>query len=834
MNRLLALLPLIVSGLRLKTPIQSLLQRGYFWLVILLFSSLHAHTQESGTALSLKFTTTQNLVLPDVSVSLFNQLDSSLVKLEIADSSGVALFEALQPGNYFFIAMAIGYTTYISEPFAISGDQPIVTFPLVSLTEEKSLDEATVVYKKPFIERYLDKIVLNVDNSIVSMGSSILDVLTRAPGITISNGNAIVLRGKQGVRIMIDGKPSPLAGEDLINYLKTIPSANVDKIEIITHPSAKYDAEGNAGIINIKFKKDQRQGFNGSVSLSAGQGVYFKPTAATNLNFRKKKVNLFASYSFAKPEGFTRFYINRKFFDSTHAVSSIFDQTSITKQPIQAHNMKVGVDLYASEKTIIGAVFAGNWSQTKRDGFTRAYITDASNQLRYTSETNNTLDENRFNGFGNINLKHTFDTTGKEITVDLDYGQLQSRSLQTFLSNYYDSINNPTYINALRTAQSGLITVLSFKADYVHPLKNNASFEAGLKSSFVKTDNDILLYIIINGVEAYDSTRSNHFIYSENINAGYLNYSKEYKKISFQLGLRAEQTRTEGDQVTSGELFERNYLYFFPSAFFNYNVSDNYTLSLAYSKRIDRPNYSQLNPLTFFADPYTYVVGDPKLKPVMTHSFDVSHTVKGKYIGSIGYTQSKESITDVIFQNDSTKISYQTPTNMRDYQQVYASVSVPFSVKKWLNSNLTVNAYWNKYESSLQGGELLNQNVSWDLNMSNSFVFGSNGWSAELNGYYQGPQAWGQFIIKDLAQITIGAQKVLKNKLTTFKLSVSDIFYTNRIAVLVTYQNQDFRTSRTWDSRVLTFSFVQRFGKNTVAQARRRNTGIEDVKQRTN
>src|SRR3989338_8813604 len=411
--------------------------------------------------------------------------------------------------------MAFGYTTYISDTFAISVDQSTITFPLISLVEETALEEATVVYKKPFIERYLDKIVLNVDNSIVSMGSSVLDVLTRAPGITISNGNAIVLRGKQGVRIMFDGKPSPLGGEDLINYLKTIPSANVDKIEIITHPSAKYDAEGNAGIINIKFKKDQRQGFNGSVSLSAGQGVYFKPTAATNLNFRKKKVNVFASYSFAKPDGFTRFYINRKFFDSTHAVSSIFDQNSLIKQHIQAHNTK----------------------------------------------------------------------------IDLDFGQLQSRSLQTFLSNYYDSIKNATYTNALRTTQSGLITVLSFKADYVHPLKKSAALEVGLKSSFVKTDNDILLYTIINGIEAYDSTRSNHFIYAENINAGYINYSKEYKKISFQLGLRAEQTRTEGDQVTSGELFERNYLYFFPSAFFNYNASEKYPLPLAYSNRIDRQNY---------------------------------------------------------------------------------------------------------------------------------------------------------------------------------------------------------------------------------------------------
>jgi len=678
----------------------------------------------------------------------------------------------------------------------------------------------------------LDKLIVNVENSILAAGSSILEVLERSPGVVVNQETSISLKGKQGVIVMIDGKPSPLSEPDLINYLKSIPAANIDKIEIITNPSARYDAAGNAGIINIKFKKDQRQGLNGSVSLSMTQGFYNKYTGSTNLNFRKKKWNLFGNYSYSEPKGYTKFYINRKFFDAQHQVVSVFDQTSFIKQPIISQNTKLGLDYYATKNTVIGVLFNANWFSNNRDGFTNALITNPDGSLQYTTQTKNVLNENRFNGFGNINFKHTFDTTGTELTVDGDYGSYNARSFQDFVITYYDPQNNPTSANTLKTDQQGDINVRSFKADFVMPLKNQVKLEAGIKTSFVKTDNDIRFFNILNEEVELDTSKSNHFIYDETIHAAYVSYGKTFKKTDYLVGLRLEQTNTNGEQITTGEKFSRSYLYLFPSIFINHKISDNHQISLSYSRRIDRPDYRQLNPFKIFVDPYTYVVGDPTLQAVLSNSFELSYTFKNKYIASLAYTSSKDVITDVFIQDDVTKVSYQIPANLQNFDQFTLSTIVPVSVGKWLNTNISADFFWNKYTSKFLGGDLLNQNVACYINVSNSFSIGKNGWSAELSGSYQSKLAWGLFLIDDLGQVSIGVQKTSKDKMSTIKLALSDIFLTNRINVIVNYQNQDFHTNRTWDARTIALSYTQRFGSKNIAQARRRTSGVEDEKKR--
>lgn len=773
--------------------------------------------------------------LTDVSLQLIRTTDTFLTKIAITDSLGEAIFDQVEFSTYIVIANTIGYEIDTSEAFLIDSLHSVIQLKTTKLMPvSNQLEEASIVFKKPFIERYMDKLIVNVENSIASAGSSVLDVLARSPGVLVNNGNSIQLRGKSGVLFMFDGKPTPLAGEDLVNYLKTIPAANVDKIEIITQPSARYDAGGNAGIINIRFKKDKNLGFNGSATMSLGQGVYFKPTLSTNLNYRTKKINVFGSYSFNKPRDFTQFDINRKFFDANQNIIAVFDQKSYIKTPILSNNAKLGLDVYLNSKTVIGAVVNGNISEINRDGFTSALTSNAENVLLYTTETENILTQERENVFANLNLKHTFDSTAREITVDLDYGFLNSINKQSFLSRYIYESPYMISTDELRTDQKGGIYIYSAKTDYIHPLKKQAKLEAGFKSSFVRTDNEIAFYTIVPSGEKFDSTRSNHFVYDENINAGYFIFSKELKKVNYQLGLRAEHTTTSGKQITTDQLFSRNYLYFFPSASINYVKSETHQFSWSYSRRIDRPSYQQLNPFRVFVDPYTYVVGDQQLKPVLTHSFDFSYTLMGQYIGAMGYAKSKETITDVFVQDDSTKISYQTPANLQDYDQVYLSFSIPFSLKNWLNSSLLSNIYWNRYSSPFLGGNLRTENVSYDIYLNNSFVMGKKGWSAELSGMYQAGMVWGLFYIKGLAQISAGVQKVSANKMSVFKLSVTDITYMNRIRVVVQYQNQDFFTNRQWDSRVLTFTYVQRFGKTTVAQARKRSTGVEDVKRRTN
>lgn len=803
-------------------------------LILLLVAFLHLTWCFSQTNGSVKGTVVDanKKTISSANLMLHRAADSVFVKANLTLEDGQFEFENLSDGTYFITVSHASFDVYSSGNFTISLENQNVILKEISLTSTSTtLQEVKVANApKPFVERKLDKLVVNVESSALSAGNTVLEVLERAPGVMVNQETSINLKGKSGVIVMIDGKPSPLSGTELITFLKGIPASNIQTIEIITNPSARYDAAGNAGIINIKFKKDQREGFNGSLTLTYGQGIYPKPSASTNLNYRVKKWNFFGSHSYSQPKNFTNFFINRKFFEPNGDLNSTFEQISFTKHSISSNNSRLGVDFFSSDKTVFGVLFNGNWNDQSRNGNTNATITNPNGILDYTTQTSILLNENRFNGFANLNFKHTFNA-GKELTADFDMGSFDATSIQDIENINSNPDGSLISANKLATDQTGTIKVQSIKADYLHSFSEKTKMEIGAKSSWVTSDNEVKFFDVINNQNQLDPERSNHFIYDENINALYTSFSKEFTKWDLQCGLRVEHTDTNGEQLATNESFSRNYVNLFPNVVVNRKFSETNSLSLSYAKRIDRPTYRQLNPFKVFVDSYTYVVGDPTLNSVITHLLELNHTFKGKYVTTVSYSKSKESITDIFVQDDVTRISYQIPANIQDFEQYNLGIYVPFNYKKILNSTLSGSVYLNQYSSPLQGGNLEQDFTSWDVNLSNSFALG-NGWTAELNGYYQSKMVWGLFYIKDLAQITTGIQKISKDKNSTFKFSVTDLFQTNHIAVVVDYQNQDFFTDRTWDSRVASLSYTYRFGKNTVARARQRNTGVEDEKRR--
>lgn len=801
-------------------------------IILIAFFQISCFSQENGSIKGI-ITDGNKKPVPSANLMLHRTIDSIFVKAGLSSENGRFEFENLASGNYFIKIGHASFDNYKSGNVVVSDENPNINLPEIILTSTSNILKEVKIANapKPFVERKLDKLIVNVESSALSAGNTVLEVLERAPGVVVNQETSINLKGKSGVIVMIDGKPSPLSGTELITYLKGIPASNIQTIEIITNPSARYDAAGNAGIINIKFKKDQRQGFNGSATLTYGQGFYAKPSASTNLNYRNKKWNFFGSHSYSQPKNFTNFFINRKFFEENGDLNSTFEQQSFTKQPITSNNSRFGVDFYSNEKTVIGVLFNGNWNTNERNGNTNATITNPDGTLDYTTKTGILLDENRFNGFANLNFKHSFNTSGKELTADFDMGSFNATTIQDIENTNANPDGSVIDSNQLATDQTGNIKVKSIKADFIYPLSEKTKMEMGVKSSWVTSDNEVKFFNVISGENQLDPERSNHFIYDENINAAYTSFAKEYTKWDFQTGLRMEHTNTKGEQLATGESFSRNYVNFFPNVVVNRKFSETNSLSLSYAKRIDRPTYRQLNPFRVFVDSYTYVVGDPTLNSVITHLFELNHTFKGKYVTTLSYSKSKESITDIFVQDDVTRISYQIPANIQDFEQFNLGIYVPFNYKKILSSTLSGSVYLNKYASPLQGGNLEQDFTSWDMNLSNSVILGK-GWTAELNGYYQSKMVWGLFYIKDLAQITAGIQKTSKDKNSTFKFSVTDIFQTNHIAVVVQYQNQDFFTDRTWDSRVASLSYTYRFGKNTVARARQRNSGVEDEKRR--
>lgn len=564
---------------------------------------------------------------------LLNSSDSTLVKAAISDENGKFVFENLEPGNFLFMTSQVGYKSY-SSPVNFTGSDFLL--PDITLDDGVvNLKEANIVATKPLIEHQVDKTVVNVENTIVNTGSTAIEILKRSPGITVDSDGKISLKGKQGVLVMIDGKPTYLSASDLYTMLKNMRSDELSKIEIITNPSAKYDAAGNSGVINIKLRKKQNHGLNGTVRSSYGQGVYPDFGAGLNLNYRNERFNAFGSYDYGQSFYFEKNTLLRNFIEdpTINREASVFDQSTFDKARSEENNAKAGIDFFLNSKHTIGILskFNFNTNDDRTESTTLIKKNDAAvPDSGYT--TINSSDGIWNNYSFNINHRFEIDTTGREVTTDIDYAAYDNRKNFDFVTDYFsDQPGYVPYTEKERNEQPATITIQSAKIDYVQPLGKKMKLEAGLKSSYVITDNDVKYFRIIDEQDIIDIGKTNHFKYKENINAAYTSVQREFGKISAQIGLRAEQTVSKGEQLTTEKNFKHDYLQLFPSAFIRYKLNDKNQFGLNYSRRIDRPAYQQLNPFKYYLDPRTYQEGNPDLNPQMTHSFEFFSHFYGCY-----------------------------------------------------------------------------------------------------------------------------------------------------------------------------------------------------------
>jgi hypothetical protein len=700
----------------------------------------------------------------------------------------------------------------------------------------------TVTAKKPFIQKLADRIVVNVDNSIVSAGSSALDVLERSPGVTVDQNDAISLRGRAGVIIMIDGKPTPMSGADLANYLRGLPSNAIERIDIITNPSAKYDAAGNSGIIDIRMKKDQRMGTNGTLTAGYGQGVYPKANTGFTFNHRNKKLNFFGNYNYAYRENLNHLIINRNFYDDGVFMGSD-DKDNYAWMPFNSHTARLGADFFPSKKTIIGFVINGSFNRFKRNATITTDVTNAQYQPDFRFVTIGTNRDHFENAVVNFNIKHSFDSTGKEITADFDYGSFDSKSLTRTASSFYNLNGTPKRPDDILDGdQTGDLNFKTAKVDYSNPFKGG-KFEIGYKFSLVNSDNDAKFFNVLPSGTVVDATKTNRFFYEEFNNAGYINFSREYKKFDYQLGLRGEQTNIHTRQVKGDRKSKNDYFKLFPSAFFNYHLKEDKTLGVSVSRRIDRPSYSQLNPFLFQIDATIYGTGEPMLKPQMTWSYEMNYTVKNLNF-TLGYSHTTDpqnivlsKILDVIpnFEiapDQDSNITVQIPVNLKTSDYVGLSSTLPIRINKWWNTINTFNIYYDHYNGDLGGSQLDNGAPAANIRTNNTFTF-QKGWTAELNANLNTGGRSGYMVLQPQWGLSVGGQKtVLKGK-GTVRLNVTDIFWTNRPKAKVEYEGSYIENWHAFrESRVANLSFTYRFGNNKVQQARRRTTASEEERQR--
>ncbi|MCB9355940.1 MAG: TonB-dependent receptor [Lewinellaceae bacterium] len=786
--------------------------------------SLMAQSTISGAV-----TDARNQPLEFVNITLHRSADSVFVKGNLSDAQGRYELAPVDNGEYFIRATLLGYDVVQSPAFAVKGQS--VSAPDLALGEKNtSLGEVTVSAEKPFIERTLDKLIVNVENSIVSAGASVLEVLEHSPNILVDQEGNISLRGRQGVIVMLDDKRLLLSGAELANMLRGMPSSSIEKIEIITNPSAKYDAEGNAGIINLKTKKDQRLGTNGNLLLSGGHGKYPKATAGFDLNHRSRRLNLFAGYNYSYNKYFNNLVLFRKFSENG-AVQQIYDQDNFIAYPNKTHTPRLGLDYTPSDKTTVGMLFTAVSNRFKPAADNESYILAPDETILGRFTTTNRSRDQWDNVSGNLNLRHNLGEKNGELSADLDYARYWNSTDQLFNTRRFDSENVLTGTDYLRGDIGGFLNLYSAKADYSVPLGKSGKLEAGVKSSLVKTDNDLKYFILQNGEEVLDDRQSNHFLYDENINAGYLNWSREWKKWNMQVGLRGEQTVADGNQVTTDSSFHRNYFQLFPSAFLNYTPSEKHTWGVSVSRRINRPNYQQLNPFRAFVDPTTFREGNPFLQPQLTYSLELTHTFRQRFNTTLGYSTTSDNITYVLLQNDQEKSTIVTNRNIDRYEYFSLAFNAPFSITKWWTLTTDLNFFYHRFAGEVAG---------FDLDQSSPVFYGTGtntfrlpgGWTAELSGFYHSSHVFSISTIKPFWMLNAGVQKTLWDGRGTLRLNVRDIFWRGWPRGSTQFGNIDevFKSYR--ESRVGTLALSYRFGKKTVQQARRRQTGAEEEKRR--
>lgn len=461
--------------------------------------------------------------------------------------------------------------------------------------------------------------IMNVEGTINAAGSDAFELLRKAPAVTIDNSDNIILAGKTGTQIFIDGKPSPLTGNDLSSYLKSIQSAQIEAIEIITNPSAKYEAAGNAGIINIRLRKNKSFGTNGSVNAGYGIGVFSKYNAGFSLNYRNKNLNVFSTYSYNNG-------IN-EINTSEHRTQqdSIFDHRFGRFIHDNGHNIKAGIDYFLNKANTFGVIITAMPGTQHMEEPGETFISDArTTKLDKTLVANSINDTKRRNS--NINLNYRYEQKDKELNVDFDYGKYSLANERLQPNAFYDVSNTYLYGRTYYMLTPTNINLASFKINNVRNF-NGGKLDIGGKASYVNSENNFQRFDVINNGKRIDSSRSNNFNYRENINAVYLNYNKDYKKILWQVGVRMENTIVSGHSngfklknnfTAFDSSFRRNYTDLFPAVAITWKKNNNNQIGLSYSKRIDRPVYQNLNPFEYLVDEYTYRKGNTNLQPQYT------------------------------------------------------------------------------------------------------------------------------------------------------------------------------------------------------------------------
>jgi outer membrane receptor protein involved in Fe transport len=798
-----------------------------FFILILIFSFFSIQAQ---TSIKGQLQDGEGLAVEFANIALYSDVDSSLIKVETSDETGVFQLQSVDAGNYYLSVTFVGFSDLRIPDIRLNPDQQLDLGILIFSPSAIEMAEATVTASRVMVETKSDRMIFNVQGTINSVGSDAIALLRKAPGVMIDNNDNISVLGRSGVLIYVDGKQLPLTGDDLTVYLQNLPAEQIDRFEIITNPGARYEAQGNAGIIDIRLKKDKNLGANGSVVGTYSQGEYARYNFSGSGNYRNKKLNIYGNAGFGQHEAFH----NMDFLSFQNTIQ--LDENVRENYDRQNYNYRIGTDFFLAKNHTVGFLISGG--QTVEDRLTLDRI--AISQIETPTDIDSVLiakttsDNDRSQNTYNINY-HFDNGKGRNLVFDLDYGRYNNTSLRYQPNIYYDA-NEETIlsssINSFDTPTD--IDIYTLKIDYEQDTWGG-KLGFGTKISRVVSDNTFLFFDEINGVPVQNDTVSNIFKYDESVYAGYINYIRPInEKWSFSAGLRAEQTVATGDlQAFLPELqedpVEINYLSWFPSAGLTWQLAEKHSLALNYGRRINRQDYNVLNPFRTQLSKISYRQGNPNLKPEIVNNVELGYTLAHRYNFKLAYSKTDDQITRLIAPDEDDPLAnFITWANLAEQTVLSFNASVPVQITKWWNAYFNASASYLDNQADYGDGAIVDlQAYSYSIYQQHTFNLPA-GLKGEISGYYSGPGVWGGvFEYETTWSLDLGLQrKFLRDRLNA-RLSASDLFYQSGWSGKSEFAGLTSLGNGWWDSRRISLSLSYNFGNKNV-KSRKRKTGLEE------
>jgi hypothetical protein len=759
--------------------------------------------------------------LPNATI-LLTKNDSILLGTK-SKNDGSFLIKQRMEGSYL---LKIQYVGYNSKLITVDLKNEDIDLSKINLSlSQIVLSEVKVIGKKPFIEFLDDRVSMNVSESITGIGGNVLDILKKAPYIMIDMNGVVTLKGKSNPQILIDGKPTNYAG-NVSKLLESMPSGSIDKIEIITNPSAKYEAEGRgAGVINIKTLKGKALGFNGSVNGGIGIGEKFRYNAGIDLNYRSEKYNIFGNYNRADFQQYTLFHL-------TTLIDKLFmDEYADRNIHRFSNTFKVGVDYQIDKKNTIGFLATGFENLSYMTNLTDTRFMPVNSSLIDSSQITSADRKTQWGNIAlNLNYVYNLNTTGKNIKIDVDYLRNNNLPNENFIIKY---LNNKGLqarpLSYYRNDLPSNLNVASMNLDFENPLKNGKKLEMGLKLRTTWLTNDSRFDVLSDNIWVKDTRRSNLYEYQENVNAGYINYKTKLNDINLTMGMRVENTNLEGFSVTQNERLTRNYVQFFPNISFQKVLDKNNTIGLSYQQSINRPSYEQFNPFVTYHTNFSSSKGNPALQPAIDNTVSLDYDYKKKIFVSLVYTMTKDYIGFIPRLNANSKAISYIYENFDNANNLYLDITYNTNITKWWQTNSELALYYQSVNGAYENIIFTKTNPYFGFVYSNTFLLGK-GYTAELSGAYRSRWVQTIFYGRPFQNVDIGFSKSILNNQGTLKFTITDVFnQLNSISEIAVINHVIDRKNET---RYFRLNFSYKFGNNNVKKSRNRQTGLSSENRR--